>query len=168
LACLWQKKKRVRKSVVDFIHKQTNKTVGSGAIVDREGRSVGAHQGIVGYTIGQRKGLGIALGQPVYVTKIDAQTNTVVVGEEKELYKREFSATDVHWLSVPGIKGSIRAKVRIRYKHKPDWARVFPLNSRQVKVAFEKPQRAITPGQLAVFYDRDVVMGSAWIETVLN
>ncbi|MBN2031271.1 tRNA 2-thiouridine(34) synthase MnmA [bacterium] len=152
--------------VVDFIRKQTDRPFQSGPIVDGKNQPLGTHPGIVGYTIGQRKGLGIALGEPVYVTKIAASTNTVFVGKEQDLYQKAFEGSDTHWISNQKINGSMRFKTRIRYQHRPDWADVFPIKNGKVNVQFLKPQRAITPGQLAVFYDQDVVVGSAWIDKV--
>ena len=118
------------------------------------------------YTIGQRKGLGIALGEPVYVTRIDASTNTVFVGKDQDLYQKEFEGLDTHWISTPKRTGSMRLKTRIRYQHRPTWADIFPKKDGSVKVQFLKAQRAITPGQLAVFYDHEDVVGSAWIDKV--
>jgi tRNA-specific 2-thiouridylase len=151
-------------NVAGFIEEQEGDSFSGGPIVDQTGESLGSHPGIIGYTIGQRKGLGIAVGKPVYVTKIDAQTNTVFVGDNDDLYGRGFIATDCHWISMSAVTKPIRVKARIRYKHRPAWAELIPLAKKQVEVEFEKSQRAITPGQLAVFYDGDIVLGSAWID----
>jgi len=155
-------------NIASFIEQQEGRSFPSGPIVDGEGHILGTHSGIINYTIGQRKGLGIALGKPTYVTKIDAKTNTVFVGDPEELYKKRFIAGDAHWISIPDLTESIRIKARIRYKHRPDWAQLTPMGNRKVQVQFETAQRAITPGQLAVFYDGDVVVGSAWIDEVLS
>ena len=154
--------------VAAFVEEQAGRAMERGAIVDTEGRTLGAHRGIAGYTIGQRKGLGIAVGSPVYVTRLDAETNTVVVGSADALYRRRFRATDPNWIAVPELTASVRLQARIRYKHRPAWAWVAPWGDRGVEVRFERPQRAITPGQLAVFYEDDVVVGSAWIDEVLD
>ncbi len=154
--------------IADYIRKQTGRSINSGSIVDGENQILGIHSGIIGYTIGQRKGLGIALGKPVYVTKIDASTDTVFIGKEKDLYKKGFEGVDVKWSSIPKMCGTMRLKTRIRYQHRPDWAVVYPMKNRKVNVQFIKPQRAITPGQLAVFYDEDIVVGSTWIDHVQN
>jgi len=154
--------------VAEFIEEQTGKQFAPGPIMDETGQVLGTHRGIIGYTIGQRKGLGISVGKPVYVTKIDAETNTVFVGEPEKLYHKRFTATDPNWISMSELKEPIRVKVKIRYKHKPNWATVTPLNNGKVETEFESPQRAITPGQLAVFYDGDIVVGSAWIDRVLD
>jgi len=152
--------------VAEFIEKRAAKPFNPGPIVDSKNRSLGFHRGIGRYTIGQRKGLGIAVGKPIYVTKIDAETNTVTVGEEEELYRKKFTATDPNWISVSNPTEPLRVKARIRYKHRSDWATVIPLKNGKLEVRFDKPQRAITPGQLAVFYEGDVVVGSAWIDEV--
>ncbi len=153
-------------NVFDFIRKQTDVPLQSGPIVYEKNQLLGTHPGIVGYTIGQRKGLGIALGEPIYVTKIDASTDSVFVGKNQDLYQKTFQGIDTQWISNIKIDRSMRFKTRIRYQHRPEWADVSPERDGKVNVQFLKPQRAITPGQLAVFYDRDVVAGSAWIDTV--
>jgi tRNA-specific 2-thiouridylase len=152
--------------VVAFIERERSRTYPRGPVVRRDGTVLGSHHGIIGYTIGQRKGLGVATGKKTYVIRIDAENNAVVVGSEEELYGSGFIGSDAHWVSVTGINGPERMKVRIRYKHRPDWAKVSPEPGNIVRVLFERPQRAITPGQLAVFYLDDRVLGSAWIDRV--
>ncbi len=154
--------------VAGFIEHQQGASFPVGSIVDGSGRVMGKHRGVIGYTIGQRKGLGIAAGKPVYVTRIDAGSNTVVVGDWEDLYHKEFIARDPHWISTSGLTEPLRVKTKIRYKHRPAWSDLTPLDSDSVRVRFEKAQRAITPGQLAVFYDGDAVLGSAWIDEVVN
>jgi tRNA-specific 2-thiouridylase len=155
-------------NVAGFIDQQRGEKAAAGPIVDAEGTVLGMHKGITGYTIGQRKGLGIAAGKPVYVIKIDKELNTVVVGEDWDLYQKKFIVKDPNWISLADLKEPIRARVRIRYKHRPQWAIVSPINSNTLEITFEKSQRAITPGQLAVFYNRDTVIGSAWIDTIVT
>lgn len=152
--------------VAKFIETQSGRSFPQGPIIDNTGQRVGTHKGIIGYTIGQRKGLGIALGKPAYVTRIDANTNTIHVGDGEDLYHSCFIASDAHWLLEQKNGTALRFRVRIRYKHKPDWATVTSEKRGRVTVQFDKPQRAITPGQLAVFYDGDIVAGSAWIDEV--
>jgi tRNA-specific 2-thiouridylase len=152
--------------VAAFIERERNRTYPSGHVVRKDGTVLGAHRGIVGYTVGQRKGLGIATGEKTYVIRIDAKKNTVVVGGEEELNAFEFTGSDAHWVSISKIGGPERMKVRIRYKHRPAWAMLSPLPGGRVRVRFERPQRAVTPGQLAVFYLDDRVMGSVWIDRV--
>jgi tRNA-specific 2-thiouridylase len=154
--------------VAGFIRRRKGTLSPKGPIISREGKTLGFHEGIIGYTIGQRKGLGIAVGRPVYVTKIDAETHAIFVGDKSDLYHRRFSASDPHWISMTGILKPIRVKVRIRYKHRPAWASVKPIGNKKMEIEFDRPQRAITPGQLAVFYDGDIVVGSAWIDEVVD
>lgn len=139
-----------------------------GSIVDEDDNFLGFHKGITGYTIGQRRGLGIAVGKPVFVNRIDAATNTVVVGDGESLYNSDFICTNAHWISVSKINKSIKVEVRIRFAHRPRPAELIPMKDGKMRIVFEKPQRAITPGQLAVFYNGEVVIGSAWIDKILN
>ncbi|HDQ46383.1 MAG TPA: tRNA 2-thiouridine(34) synthase MnmA [bacterium] len=139
-----------------------------GPIRDRPGRLLGEHRGIAGYTIGQRRGLGIAAKNPLYVTGIDAESNTVFVGEEKELYGDACLASDPNWIAEGDIPETLRAHVRIRYKHRAAKALIEKRDGGTIRIRFDRPQRAVTPGQLAVFYRGDVVLGSAWIDSVLN
>jgi len=134
-----------------------------GPIVDENGREVGRHKGIANFTIGQRRGLGVAMGIPYYVTNIDPATNTVTIGPDEDLASSELIASRVNWLiSVPGE--SFRALVKIRYAHAGEMATIIPLENGCVRVIFDCPVRAITPGQAAVFYNEDVVVGGGWIE----
>lgn len=152
--------------VAGFIERASGRPFRKGPILSVQGHRLGEHRGIARYTVGQRKGLGIAVGKPVYVTKIDARANTVIVGEERDLYHRRFIATDPVWISGQEPDRPRRVSARIRYKHRPARAELNAAG-RRVEVCFDKPQRAITPGQLAVFYEGDAVLGSAWIETVI-
>ena len=154
--------------IADFIARQTGTMFKRGPMEDNEGRILGTHEGIINYTIGQRKGLGIAVGKPLYVTKIDVKSNTVYVGEEEVLFRKSLIASHVHWISEASVIEPVRLKVKIRYKHNADWAMIFPWGSNRVKIQFDRVQKAITPGQLAVFYKGDLVAGSAWIEQVLE
>lgn len=134
-----------------------------GLIVDREGKVLGRHKGIAFYTIGQRKGLGIALGKPLYVVAIDSDKDVIVVGSEEEILKGELIAKDVNWIAIDGLKRPRKVKAKIRYQHREAEALITPLSGNRIKAKFEKPQRAITPGQAVVFYDKDVVLGGGWI-----
>ena len=154
--------------VIDFVGNRSETTFPEGPIMDRTGKIVGTHHGIAGYTIGQRKGLGIALGRPVFVTKIDAENNILFVGDDEDLFRIGFEGKDPLWVSIDAPKGPIRARVRIRHNHLPRSAVIFPSGDGSVQVRFDEPERAITPGQLAVFYDRDIVLGSAWIDRVFE
>jgi tRNA-specific 2-thiouridylase len=134
-----------------------------GDIVDSKGAVIGSHNGIHHYTIGQRRGIGIAKERPLYVLAIDADRNRVVVGVNEELQSREFTAAGVNWISVANPKQPVRAAVRVRYRHSAAAATITPLENERVRVVFDEPQRAITPGQATVFYRHDEVVGGAWI-----
>ena len=134
-----------------------------GPIVDRAGHVLGRHQGLPGYTIGQRKGLGIAAAEPLYVLEIDRAHNALVVGSERELGGRALVAEDVHWVAGAPPPEPVPATVRIRLHGREAAATVAPLPGRRAHVAFAEPQRDITPGQAAVFYQGDVVLGGGII-----
>ena len=137
-----------------------------GEIIDQEGKILGRHRGIAFYTIGQREGLGIAAGYPLYITRIDAGDNRIIVGRKEDVLKRECLVKDLSFTAKP-IKKKVVAKVKIRYNHREAHAEIEPFG-KKVKVVFKKPQFAITPGQSAVFYDRDRVLGGGIIEKVLG
>jgi tRNA-specific 2-thiouridylase len=134
-----------------------------GAIVDREGREVGRHDGLPNFTIGQRRGLRVAMGLPIYVTRIDVAANTVTVGYKDDLARDVLEASRMQWLVDPPAE-PIRAEVKIRYAHIAAAATVEPLGGGRVRVHFDAPQTAITPGQAAVFYQGDAVLGGGWID----
>lgn len=146
-----------------FFAKLKNK-IKSGPIVNKEGKVLGKHKGIVFYTVGQREGLGLTSPRPLYVTKIDAVHNTLVVGERQDTLADSLVARQVNWLSMDKPKRKLRVQAKIRYKHPKSWATVFPEGQNRVKVIFDSPQFAITPGQAVVFYRGDVVLGGGWIE----
>jgi tRNA-specific 2-thiouridylase len=134
-----------------------------GPIVNRGGEVLGRHNGLANYTIGQRKGLGIASPVPLYMLGKDAATNALVVGIEDELGTRELTAGDVNWVSGEAPSAAFRAEVKIRYTARPVWAEVTPLSGGQVRVRFDAPARDVTPGQAAVFYVEDEVLGGGII-----
>jgi tRNA-specific 2-thiouridylase len=136
-----------------------------GAILNTAGKPMGMHAGVHHFTVGQRRGLGIAAGEPLYVIRTDPQSQKVVVGGENELFSARLFARDVNWVSVAPIQQPVRAEVKIRNKHvaAPAWIESAP-DSAQVEVRFDEPQRAITPGQAAVFYQGELVLGGGWIE----
>jgi tRNA-specific 2-thiouridylase len=136
----------------------------SGAIRDRDGRVLGRHDGIHRFTIGQRKGLGLAAGIPLYVVGIDADDATVTVGPREALEREALTASRVNWISGETPASAIRACARIRYRHTDAPATIAPLGDRRASVTFDAPQSAITPGQAVVFYDGEVVLGGGWIE----
>jgi tRNA-uridine 2-sulfurtransferase len=135
-----------------------------GRVVDTSGHTVGRHDGIHHFTVGQRKGLGIAAPAPLYVVRIDAATRTVVVGSKRDLEGRSLEASRVNWIAGMPPAGAVRAGVQIRYRHAAAAATVEPLGSERVRVEFDLPQPAITPGQAAVFYDGEEVLGGGWID----
>jgi tRNA-specific 2-thiouridylase len=134
-----------------------------GEIVTEDGAIVGHHNGVHNITIAQRKGHGFAAGKPLYVLSIDVQNNRVVVGDDDSLRTTSFEVNGVNWVSIEQPSVPIRARVKIRHKHEPAPAIVEALGNSQARVIFDTPQRAITPGQGAVFYDEDRVLGGAWI-----
>ena len=148
----------------DFIRRNASEMLRPGTIQNRDGTVLGQHSGLANYTIGQRKGLGVASGVPLYVLGKDASTNSLLIGPEDELGSQELEAKDVNWTSGPAPEGPFRANVKIRYTAKEAPAEVVPLEeSGSVKVRFDKPQRDITAGQAAVFYNGDVVVGGGII-----
>jgi len=134
-----------------------------GAIVDTAGRRLGGHRGLAHYTVGQRRGLGVAVGRPLYVVAIDPAKNELVVGADEDLWRRGLVAADVNWLADEPA-GEFRAAVRIRSRHEPAPATLAPAGEGAWRVQFDEPQRAITPGQAAVFYDNETVLGGGWIK----
>jgi len=134
-----------------------------GEIVDEEGTVIGRHNGVHQFTIGQRKGLGFAAGKPLYVLSIDRQNNRVVVGDDESLRSTTCEMENVNWIAHQASNEPLRAAVKIRHKHIPADATVTPLDSARARVTFDAPQRAITSGQGAVFYDGDRVLGGGWI-----
>jgi tRNA-specific 2-thiouridylase len=134
-----------------------------GEIVAEDGAVVGHHNGVHNFTIGQRKGLGFAAGKPLYVLSIDPEKNRVVVGDDDALRTKTFEVNDVNWVSIEQPSEPLRATVKIRHKHEPAPALVEAMDDSRARITFETPQRAITPGQGAVFYDGDRVLGGAWI-----
>lgn len=148
-------------SVIEHV---TGRRSTEGYFVDTEGNIIGKHKGIINYTIGQRKGLGISSVKPMYVCKIDPETNTVVLGYENDLYSRKAIVNDFNWISGKVPEESFRCKVKIRYRQKEQWATVTPIAHDSVRILFDEPQRAITPGQAAVLYNEDLVIGGGVIQ----
>ena len=149
-----------------FLKRRMNKRMKPGPIVDNQGNLLGQHKGIPCYTIGQREGLGIAKGYPLYVTKIDPKNNKIFVGKKEDASKREFLVKKIHFILRP-IKKKVAVEVKIRYNHTEVPAEVMSLDN-GIKVCFREPQFAITPGQSAVFYNRDIVLGGGIIDRVLD
>ncbi|HEY3115267.1 MAG TPA: tRNA 2-thiouridine(34) synthase MnmA [Chloroflexota bacterium] len=149
----------------DYLRTHAEDTLRPGPIVDQSGQVRGEHQGIPLYTLGQRKGLGIASERPLFVTSIQADTNTVVIGDESDLYCSEAYAEDVHWMADEGLGGPVRVLAKARYKAAPAWATIEPGDGARARIQFDEPQRALTPGQTIVFYDDDWVLGGGVLAT---
>lgn len=147
----------------DFI-KGRIKGIKPGKIVDTSGKILGEHKGIVFYTIGQREGLGIAAAKPLYIVRIDADKNEIVLGDSEEVKSRELSASGISWMAIDGLKEKIRAEVKIRYNHIKAGCEIFPLPDNRIKTVFDEPQHAVTPGQAVVLYEGEKVLGGGWIE----
>lgn len=143
----------------------TGKHYPAGDFLDLSGKVVGTHSGAVRYTLGQRKGLGLALGAPVYVCGKDMQANTVTVGPESELFDRIVYAEDVNWIAIPALTEPLRVTARTRYHQAEQQATVYPAEN-GFRLEFDQPQRAPTPGQAAVLYQGDVVLGGGTITRV--
>lgn len=148
---------------VKVIEKYTGKNYPEGNFVDKQGNILGRHKGIIGYTIGQRKGLGLALKQPMYVCGKCIENNTVILSTNEELYSKEFNATDFNWILYENPPKELRAKARIRYKQEEQWATIYCIDERNVKIVFDEPQRAIAKGQAVVLYNDDIVVGGGTI-----
>jgi tRNA-specific 2-thiouridylase len=148
----------------DFIRRNAPQIAHSGPIQTRSGKIIGEHQGLAYYTIGQRKGLGVSSPVPLYVLAKDAPTNALIVGVAAELGSRELTARNVNWIAGEAPGGPFRAQVKTRYTAKEAWAEVTPLEGDRVAVHFDAPQRDITPGQAAVVYSGDIVLGGGLIE----
>ena len=134
-----------------------------GAIVTAAGETLGSHAGVHHFTVGQRKGLGIATGEPLYVISTDPASRQVTVGANEALLRSTLLAHDVNWVSIAAITAPRRAQVKIRHRHVPADATLYPAPDGAIEVRFDEPQRAVTPGQAAVFYDSDLVLGGGWI-----
>lgn len=149
-----------------FLQAQDKTCLKPGPIIDKENNILGQHKGVAFYTIGQREGLGIAKGYPIYVIKINPKNNTITVGKKEDVYAKEFLLKNTHFIVTPSKK-KVALKVRIRYNHREALAELIFLKDK-IKVKFKSPQFAVTPGQSAVFYDNDVVLGGGIIDKILD
>ena len=147
-----------------FVERQADGATRSGPIVDEMGRELGRHEGVHRFTVGQRRGLGLASPRPRYVLEVRPATATIVVGDDEDLLADHLRVRETNWLSVPEPAREFRAAVRIRYRHSEAEATIRPLDEGRVDVRFDEPQRAVTPGQAAVFYRDDEVLGGGWIK----
>ena len=146
------------------IELQTGKESAEGNFVDKQGNNLGRHKGVIHYTIGQRKGLGVSSTEPLYVCNICPKDGNVVLGSNDDLFSREAYVSDFNWISgeVPGSE--FRCKAKIRYRQPEQWVTVIPTGADTVHITFDEPQRTITPGQAAVLYDGDIVLGGGTIK----
>ena len=135
----------------------------AGELVATSGEVLGRHEGISNFTVGQRKGLGVSSPSPLYVLNIDPASHRVTVGADAELATLSLRANHLNWISIPELTAAMRVRVKIRHRHEPAWAALEPTGTDEVTVTFDEPQRAVTPGQSAVFYDGDEVVGGGWI-----
>jgi tRNA-specific 2-thiouridylase len=147
-----------------FITRYTGKTPESGMITDKDGNVLGTHKGIINYTVGQRKGLGLSAPNPLYVTAKDALSNRIIAGGNEELFSKTLTARELNWLVFPQLKGKLQLYAKTRYSQAEEPCTVFPLDDGRVRVEFFTPQRAVTPGQSVVFYDGDTVIGGGVID----
>ncbi|MFC1699673.1 tRNA 2-thiouridine(34) synthase MnmA [Candidatus Omnitrophota bacterium] len=146
-----------------FLKQRFPKVFKPGPIVNGAGETIGQHQGIIHYTIGQRKGIGIADKQALYVTSINKEENSIVVGKKEQAFRQELLAEDLNLIALGELNGSFKAGVQVRYKHPPAAATIFPQDQGRVLIKFAQPQFAVTPGQAAVFYQDDLVVGGGTI-----
>ena len=149
-----------------FLARFRGRELPKGKILNARGEVVGTHKGAAQYTVGQRKGLGVALGEPVYVLRKDVRENTVTVGPEEALYSRTLHADEVNWLSIHAPEGPLRVRAKTRYRQEEREATVFPCEETRFRLEFDEPQRAVTPGQAVVLYDGDLVLGGGTITDV--
>ncbi|MFZ5926443.1 MAG: tRNA 2-thiouridine(34) synthase MnmA [Acidobacteriota bacterium] len=148
-----------------FEEKGIRREAVEGEVVTRDGKVLARHRGVHHFTVGQRKGIGVAAGEPLYVIATDPATQQVIVGSDDELRRARLYAREVNWVSVGPLREPRRAEVKIRNKHEAAAATVYPTSDdSRVEVVFDEPQRAVTPGQAAVMYDGDLVLAGGWIE----
>lgn len=146
---------------------ELNKKIAGGNIIYND-KVIGKHKGYINYTIGQRRGLNLALGKPVYVSKIDADENVIYVDDEDKLYNSEFICNDINLQKVDKLSSPVKARVKIRYKDAGGMATIEQLNDNEIKVIFDEPKKSITPGQSTVFYDGDDIIGGGIIQSIKN
>ena len=148
-----------------FIEQYTGQSSPTGNFVDKTGKVLGQHKGLIRYTIGQRKGLGIGSSAPYYVCGHNVQDNTITLGGEDDLQIRTVTATDINLIPFDRLEGSLRAIVKVRYRQKGDWATVRQIDSDTLHIEFDEPQKGVAKGQAAVLYDGDYVIGGGTIAT---
>jgi tRNA-specific 2-thiouridylase len=147
---------------------KTKGVIKPGPILNMRGEKLGEHRGIPVYTIGQRRGLKVAVGRPLYVVRIDLEKNAIYVGEDQELFGSSFVVNKVNWIAFNALENQMDGHIQIRYKHAAQKGIICPLTKGEVMVKFDKPERAITPGQSAVFYNGEMVLGGGVIDRVVD
>lgn len=151
-------------SYADFIEEHTGKKYPDGDFIDADGNILGRHRGIIRYTIGQRKGLGLSFPEPTYVCAVDPICNTVTLGKQSDLFSQSLTATDINLISVSSIDEPLRLKAKVRYRQSEQWATVLQTDEDTLQIKFDEPQRAVTKGQAVVLYDGDTVVGGGTIQ----
>ncbi len=146
-----------------FIKKLFPEAARKGPILNTKGEVIGEHKGLIFYTVGQRRGIGIRAGRPLYVVDLDPSRNAIIVGEEEELYSQEFIVGEANFIPFEKLEGALEVEVKIRYRHPEIPALIFPLEGGEILVKLSRPERAVTPGQAAVFYRGDIVIGGGTI-----
>ena len=149
------------------VHERLPEAFRPGEVRDRSGRLLGRHQGVPNFTVGQRRGLGVAAGTPIYVTEIDARTSTVIVGPRGDLLADALEASAMKWLG-PAPEANRPVHAQIRYAHQAASARVHQVDADRWRVTFNDPQPAVTPGQAVVLHDQDIVLGGGWIDRAIK
>jgi tRNA-specific 2-thiouridylase len=153
-----------KKFIGAYLHEQGKEIPDTaGELVSTTGEVIGQHGGIHNFTIGQRKGLGVASPDPLYVIQIEPGSRRVTVGSDAEATTQTLRARDLNWIAIPSLEGEMRVRAKIRHRHEPAWATIRRVGPEEVEACFDEPQRAVTPGQSAVFYDEDEVVGGGWI-----
>lgn len=147
-----------------FIDENTDNKIEEGEFVDTNGNVLGKHKGIIHYTVGQRKGLGLSLGKPMYVVDIDKKRNTIVLGNDNEVFSKGLFARDLNFISIDKLRKPLKVEIKTRYSVKNAYGTIYPqTDEEKIKVIFDKPQRAVTPGQSVVFYNHEIVVGGGII-----
>ncbi|MBO4308358.1 MAG: tRNA 2-thiouridine(34) synthase MnmA [Clostridia bacterium] len=147
-----------------FVEQTTGKTYPQGDFLTEDGKKLGKHKGLIHYTVGQRRGLGLALPEPLYVVRLDLEHNNVILGRNEALFSRELTANEINLIAVPKLEMPRRLKAKVRYRQREEWATVEQTANDTLRVVFDEPQRAITKGQSVVLYDGDVVFGGGIIK----
>ncbi|MCR3922443.1 MAG: tRNA 2-thiouridine(34) synthase MnmA, partial [Firmicutes bacterium] len=151
-----------------FLREETDVTSQPGPILDLDGHRLGTHQGLANYTVGQRKGLGIAVGKPIFVVELDMVNNTLIVGDDRDVFFHALIAHDVNFILIPALTEPRNVMAKIRYHAQEVPALLSPLANGRVRLDFIEPERAVTPGQSVVFYEGDDVVGGGIIEKAIR